>query len=82
MSAFSLLDPATGVFLPIDELRTRFAPVLSSEVAHVISYCGGGIAATTDAFALAMLGKENVSVYDASLQEWSADPNLPMTKDD
>lgn len=45
----------------------------------VITYCGGAIAATVDAFALALFGKTNVSVYDASLMEWSADPELPMT---
>ena len=45
----------------------------------MITYCGGGIAATVDAFALALLGYENVSVYDASLFEWSNDPTLPMT---
>jgi 3-mercaptopyruvate sulfurtransferase SseA len=28
--------------------------------------------------ALEMLGYENVKVYDASLTEWAADPELPM----
>ena len=42
-------------------------------------YCGGGIAATLDAFVLtALLGHKNVSVYDNSMQEWSNDPSLPM----
>ncbi len=82
VSAFNLLDPASGTFLPADDLRSHFAPVLSSDVAQIISYCGGGIAATADAFALALLGQENVSVYDASLQEWSADETLPMSTDD
>jgi thiosulfate/3-mercaptopyruvate sulfurtransferase len=44
----------------------------------VITYCGGGIAASSDAFALALLGRENVAVYDASLSEWARDPALPM----
>jgi thiosulfate/3-mercaptopyruvate sulfurtransferase len=30
------------------------------------------------ALALAMLGHNNVKVYDASLTEWAADPDLPM----
>lgn len=81
VSAFNLLDPKSGTFLPVDALRSHFAPVLNEEVAQIISYCGGGIAATTDAFALSLLGKDNVSVYDASLQEWSADPDLPMESD-
>jgi thiosulfate/3-mercaptopyruvate sulfurtransferase len=45
----------------------------------VITYCGGAIAATVDAFCLALLGHTYVSVYDGSLMEWSADPALPMT---
>ena len=43
---------------------------------------GGGIAATGDAFALtALLGHDDVAVYDASLQEWAIDPSLPMSVD-
>jgi 3-mercaptopyruvate sulfurtransferase SseA len=37
-----------------------------------------GIAASCSAFALSMLGRENVAVYDGSLTEWSNDPSLPM----
>jgi thiosulfate/3-mercaptopyruvate sulfurtransferase len=44
----------------------------------VITYCGGGIAATSVALVLAMLGRDDVKVYDASLTEWAADPALPM----
>ena len=40
----------------------------------------GGIAASSDAFVLALLGKEDVAVYDASLSEWAADPALPMER--
>ena len=46
--------------------------------AEIICYCGGAIAATMDAFVLALLGYRNVAVYDGSLEEWSADPDLPM----
>jgi thiosulfate/3-mercaptopyruvate sulfurtransferase len=46
---------------------------------RVLVYCGGGIAATLDAFVLtALLGHNNVSVYDNSMQEWSNDASLPM----
>lgn len=44
----------------------------------VITYCGGGIAATQLAFALEMAGFSDVKVYSGSLQEWSADHDLPM----
>ena len=48
---------------------------------RVITYCGGGIAASNDAFALSLLGYENVAVYDASMSEWAADASLPLEVD-
>jgi thiosulfate/3-mercaptopyruvate sulfurtransferase len=41
-------------------------------------YCGGGIAATLDAFLLHQLGHEDIAVYDASMNEWAKDDSLPM----
>jgi thiosulfate/3-mercaptopyruvate sulfurtransferase len=67
----------TNTFLPAEELRRRFAAVGALDRA-VITYCGGGIAASADAFALTLLGHEHVKLYDASLSEWASDPNLPM----
>jgi thiosulfate/3-mercaptopyruvate sulfurtransferase len=58
------------------ELRRLFAVPLAKP--RIIAYCGGGIAASADALVLAMLGHENVSLYDASLSEWARDPQLPM----
>jgi len=60
------------------ELRQMFAPALAAS--RVMTYCGGGIAATSVALVLAMFGHENVQVYDASLGEWAQDPNLPMER--
>jgi thiosulfate/3-mercaptopyruvate sulfurtransferase len=45
---------------------------------RVICYCGGGISATIDAFALRLLGHTGVAVYDGSMSEWTANPELPM----
>lgn len=67
---------ASNVYKDAAELRRQFAPALSKPA--VIAYCGGGIAATADALVLAMLGYDNVKVYDASLSEWASDPVLPM----
>jgi len=64
---------------PIAELRAAFAGVGAAPDKRVLVYCGGGIAASLDAFVLtAVLGHNNVSVYDNSMQEWSNDPSLPM----
>lgn len=43
-----------------------------------ITYCGGGILASLNAFVMTRLGFEDVAVYTASLQEWAADPSNPM----
>jgi thiosulfate/3-mercaptopyruvate sulfurtransferase len=76
--AQSLVDPATHAYLPAAVLRECFAAAGVLEAGRVITYCGGGIAASSDAFVLTLLGHDHVSVYDASLSEWAADPSLPM----
>jgi thiosulfate/3-mercaptopyruvate sulfurtransferase len=75
--AAHLLDPNTNTFLSPAELRARFAQHGAMDK-RVITYCGGGIAASADALVLVMLGHEDVRLYDASLSEWSVDPSLPM----
>lgn len=64
---------------PIGELRAAFEGVGAAPDKRILCYCGGGIAATLDAFVLtSLLGHKNVAVYDNSMQEWSNDPSLPM----
>ncbi|MGA1675464.1 MAG: sulfurtransferase [Pseudomonadales bacterium] len=46
---------------------------------RVVTYCGGGISATVDAFACLLFGHPNVTVYDGSMAEWVRDPALPLT---
>jgi thiosulfate/3-mercaptopyruvate sulfurtransferase len=46
---------------------------------RVITYCGGGILASLNAFVMTRLGYRDVSVYTASLQEWASDPANPMS---
>ena len=75
--AARLIDPATSAFLPADQLRRQFNAVGALDK-EVITYCGGGIAASADAFALVMLGHDRVKLYDASMSEWATDPTLPM----
>jgi thiosulfate/3-mercaptopyruvate sulfurtransferase len=76
--AQSLVDPETHAYLPVESLREKFARVGTFGHARTITYCGGGIAACSAAFVLTMLGQAGVAVYDASMSEWAADPDLPV----
>ncbi len=72
VAARNLTDPAANHrFRPLPELRQQFAAAGALSSPQVITYCGGGIAASGDAFMLHLLGQDNVQVYDASLQEWA-----------
>ena len=65
----SLLDAAA---------LARIASVVSDDK-PVISYCNTGHWASTNWFVLSeLLGKKNVRVYDGSMVEWSAKPELPL----
>jgi len=72
-----LIERETCGFVDADTMSTRLGDVLDAP--EVITYCGGAIAATVPAFCLALLDHDHVSVYDGSLLEWAADPDLPMT---
>ncbi|RQZ25017.1 sulfurtransferase [Burkholderia sp. Bp9090] len=73
--ARSLLD-ATGRYETAPGLRRALG---SLDAAHpVCVYCGGGISAAVNALALTLAGYDKVSIYDGSLQEWAADPALPL----
>ena len=78
VTAWEILDRETMRYRPPDELRARFGPVLDTE--RVITYCGGGVAASSDAFILHLLGHRNVAVYDGGLMEWCADRSLPLER--
>lgn len=67
-----------GRYLEGDALREVLDPLLASEK-PLILYCGGGISAAAQALALTLAGRSDVFIYDGSLQEWAADPRLPMT---
>lgn len=79
--ASSLVDPDTNTFLPADEAASAFQNVGADPSRRTVLYCGGGIAATLDAFLLHQLGYEDLSIYDASMSEWARDESLPMETD-
>jgi len=81
VSFTSLHDPITGCYLSSEQLQKIFDDVGADNAKHIINYCGGGIASSNNAFALTLLGYNNVSVYDGSLLEWGNDTSLPMEMD-
>lgn len=74
----ALFDRDTQEYRDADSVRAEFERIGAFD-RPVICYCGGGISATCDAFALVRLGHEDVRVYDGSMSEWVRDPELPMT---
>lgn len=79
LPARDLVDPLTMDWQPIEVIDARLrAAGLDDPQTPVIAYCGGGIAASVVVFALRLLGRGPVALYDNSLLEWSADPARPM----
>jgi thiosulfate/3-mercaptopyruvate sulfurtransferase len=78
VAARDLVDPKTHAYLPAAALLEKFKAAGALDAGRVITYCGAGIAASSDAFVLTLLGRDDVAVYDASLSEWAHDPSLPM----
>lgn len=72
-----LLD-SSGLFKSKDELDMMLD---GDHTNRVITYCGGGVSASSVAFTMHRLGYSDVSVYMGSLQEWTSNAINPMTKE-
>jgi thiosulfate/3-mercaptopyruvate sulfurtransferase len=69
-----------GCFRSAQDLQKIFADKGVLDKPQTIAYCGGGISATIDALALALIGYESVAVYDGSMGEWASDETLPLVE--
>jgi thiosulfate/3-mercaptopyruvate sulfurtransferase len=54
------------------ELREHFAKYGVTDSANVVCYCGSGVTACTNIFALHLAGFKNVQLYPGSWSEWIA----------
>ena len=79
--AAALLDGDSLEILPPETVARMFADAGANRDKKFIAYCGGGIAATMDAFVLHQLGYNNITVYDNSMSEWASDASLPIETD-
>ncbi len=69
----------SGRFLPPDLLRTRFDQQLAGRSAQdLIAYCGSGVTACHNLFALCLAGYPLGKLYPGSWSEWIIDPGHPV----
>lgn len=76
VSVWNFMEKMDG-FAPDDTFVTLLQDLSSHK--RIITYCGGGIAATINAIAHLIAGHENVAVYDGSLIEWMGE-GMPVLK--
>ncbi|MGN2405525.1 sulfurtransferase [Pseudomonas syringae] len=64
-----------GRFLPPEQLKQRFAEKLQGQPAEsLVSYCGSGVTACHNLFALCLAGYPLGTLYAGSWSEWIVDP--------
>ena len=73
-----LTDLEKGCFKTPSKCLEVFKKKGITQDSRVLNYCGGGIAASLDAFVLFQLGYNDIEIYDNSMSEWATDENLPI----
>ena len=76
-----LVDSKTGKLVSPEKAIKVFSQENISSDDNILNYCGGGIAATLNAFIQRQLGFKNMQIYDNSMSEWAMDSTLPMETD-
>jgi thiosulfate/3-mercaptopyruvate sulfurtransferase len=66
-----------GTFRDDAGLRAAFAEAGIDLDQPVVTTCGSGVTAAVLLFAMHLLGKRDVALYDGSWSEWGADPATP-----
>lgn len=73
-----LLDMKEMTFLPADAITAAFEKAGVDLGKPMTATCGSGVTACVLAFALFLLGHEDVPVYDGSWAEWAERDDLPV----
>lgn len=67
-----------GTFKTPEELRARFDALGANTAEQVVAYCGSGVTAAHNVFALALAGYPEPKLYEGSWSDWSSDPERPV----
>lgn len=65
-------------FLERGQLQARFDALGANGADEIVAYCGSGVNAAADLYALHLAGYDNTRLYAGSFSEWSRDPALPI----
>lgn len=64
------------------ELQARYDAFGANGADEIVAYCGSGVNAAADLFALHLAGYDNTRLYAGSFSEWSRDSELPVITGD
>jgi len=72
-----------GRFLPAEQLRARFDALRGARpVESLVAYCGSGVTACHNLFAMSLAGYPLTPLYAGSWSEWITDPARPVATGD
>ncbi|MGA1805265.1 3-mercaptopyruvate sulfurtransferase [Rhizobium sp. HT1-10] len=74
----ALTDPQSGEVRPLPEIRAAFEDAGLDLAEPVIASCGSGVTAAALAFALHLVGKQDVAIYDGAWTEWGQPGDTPV----
>lgn len=82
-AAFTENLGSDGRFLPPEQLRQRFEQQLQGRAPeHLVAYCGSGVTACHNLFALALAGYPLGKLYAGSWSEWITRPEHAVATGD
>lgn len=80
LPAAGTTEPGSGRFLDGAALRAQLAAAGIARGRRIVCYDGTGVAAAKLAFVLALMGHDDVAVYDGGWAEWGARLELPVER--